>query len=330
MKTGVKSKILQKVTVHCPAKLNLTFDLLGKREDGYHEIETILQSIDLEDRITFEFEPSEKSIITIQCQEASYAANFPTDDSNLIVRAAHLFLRSTNVQPSIKIAVCVEKRIPIGAGLAGGSSNGAGTLVGLNHAFGQPLEQRQIFDLASKLGADVPFCLEGGTKIGRGKGDILTDVEGPSKMVFLLIKPRNLSTSTTEIYSAFDKLAPETDVVIHPDFNQSVIAVATGDLLLASRSFQNVFETVVFKTFPELRTLKERIIELGAFSCNMTGSGPTLFALVADHMMAHHIGRHMLAIMETSPQLLENIYPIDYWIVESIQRGASIQKDRKE
>lgn len=303
-----------KVAARSTAKLNLTFAITGLLPDGYHEVETLMQSVSLEDELIFELANNESAQVVLRVEDSPLTRDFPVDQNNLICQAFKLFTESIPEIGKHKLTVTVNKRIPIGAGLAGGSGNAAATLVALNYLFKHPLSQEELTVLGSKLGADVPFCLDGGTAIGSGRGDKLSSVEPSTRLQFAIVKPRNLSLPTAWVYQAYDKQGEVKSVNDHPDLDGAINGLKWGDLELAFKSFGNVFEPVVFSRFPELLKLKDAVAELGAFCCHMTGSGPTLYAVVPDHEAAHFMRR----------KLLEMNYDVDFFFAESTQWGARL------
>jgi 4-diphosphocytidyl-2-C-methyl-D-erythritol kinase len=307
---------MQKLVARSPAKINLTFDILGELPDGYHQIETIMQTIDLHDELIFEFEPCKDLEVALACVNGK--ESFPLSEDNLIAKAAALFCRSVPEKRGLKLSVTVEKNIPIAAGLAGGSSNAAATLRALNYYFGQPFSTEELLVLAGKLGADIPFCLEGGTRIGRGRGDELTPVELNDRLFFLVVKPKDLAISTPWVYQAYDEFVmnggrDELPVLSAQDVSA---ALESGELEKASQAFGNVFEPVVFQQHQELKQLLEAMRNLDCWCAHMTGSGPTLYALVPDCEMAHFMRR----------KLLDNpaAQNVEFFIAESQKLGAQL------
>ena len=186
-----------KLKIQCPAKINLTLKVLGKRDDGFHNIESIMQTISLYDYLTITTEASKKFEITLSgnCEEIPY------NEKNLVYKATMLFIEHTNLTPH-KIEIFIDKNIPVAAGLAGGSTDAAGTLYGLNEIFAKPLSKKELHNLCSKLGSDLNFCLEGGCRMTKGRGEILEQL--PFKnMQISLIKPVNLGISAKEAYTKF-------------------------------------------------------------------------------------------------------------------------------
>jgi 4-diphosphocytidyl-2-C-methyl-D-erythritol kinase len=307
---------MQKLVARSPAKLNLTFDILGELPDGYHQVESVLHTIDLHDELIFEFEPAKDLEIALACSNGP--EDFPVNDNNLIARAAALFFRSLPEKTGLRISVTVEKNIPIAAGLAGGSSNAAATLRALNYYFGHPFGTEELLVLASKLGADVPFCLEGGTCIGRGRGDELTPVELKDRLSFLVIKPKDLSISTPWIYQAYDEFVLNQGEQVLPKLDALDVAAAleAGELETASKQFGNVFEPVVVAHFQRVKELLEELRALDCWCAHMTGSGPTLYAIFSDCEMSHFMRRKLLDNPHTQD--------VDFFIADSMKLGAQL------
>lgn len=314
---------MHKLVARCPAKLNLTLEVVGQRPNGYHEISTLMQAISLEDELSFEFSPADSTHVTISCTRDNGAGKFPCDDSNLITKAIKLFVAAMPCRHGLKTQVMATKRIPIGSGLAGGSSNAAATLLALNCHFGYPFGHEELLVLAGKLGADVPFCLEGGTCVGRGLGDELERVKTFPSFCFVLVKPRELSVSTQWVYEAFDEYPgePGQGSSSYPDLVGAVKGITNNDLQVATSCFGNDLEPVVFAHYPELSQLKEHLLALGSWCCHLTGSGPTLYAVVANLEMAHSIRGKFF---ETQSSTNINAMPLDFWITESINYGTRL------
>ncbi len=307
---------MTEIIVHSPAKLNLTFEITGLLPNGYHQVQTLMQAIDLKDELTFSFQPGEKKQIEITTESQQASGDFPLDNSNLIAKAFDLFAENVNGK-SGKLSVRVNKNVPIAAGLAGGSGNGAATLLALNHFFGKQLSHLELAELGAKLGADVPFCLSGGTQIGLERGDVLTRVNSKTKLDFLVIKPRNLSIATSWVYQAYDEYVKTTDPydLCKPNLEEASKHLEDGDLAAAIESFGNVFQPMIFSKHPQLADICQKAKDLGALSCQLTGSGPSMFALVSDCEMAHFLKR----------KLQDNYGELDCLICQSIGHGAQIQ-----
>lgn len=244
------------------AKINLALELKGLRADGYHEIQTIYQAINLCDTIQLEEQPQGAEIVT-NCRE------LPTDSRNLVYRACLRLQESFNIERGVKIKI--DKKIPLGAGLGGGSSNAAVTLIGLTHLWSLSLDRIHLYDIARELGADVPYFLMGGSCLGMGRGDELYPLaDFPRWWVVLVVSPFSLSTS--EVYQ-------RANLVLTKEKNNSSMR---GFFLMESdveRIMVNDLEEVVFADYPSLRRLKEELKELGAKGSLMSGSGPTIYGL---------------------------------------------------
>lgn len=317
--------LMKTVSVQCPAKINLTFDIVGKRSDGYHDIETLFQSISLEDQLTFSIVEATELDLELSCENPYVKRAMPLDSTNLISRAVLKFFQFTGMNDNWKIHIDIQKHIPIAAGLAGGSSNAAGTLVALNELFQTGLSIEQLCDVGTSIGADVPFCIRGGTAIGRGKGEILTPVTPALEMTYCIVKPRKLSVSTQHAYSAFHAFA---GTVKKPSLTDAVGGLVSGDMEVALSGFGNVFEPMIFAEYPQLAELKGRLLDLGTWDCHMSGSGPTLFAVVPSREMAHHLRRTLLNdddlgfFYGTDEVFSEGKPPLDIRIAENCSHGA--------
>lgn len=309
---------MTEIVVRSPAKLNLTFEITGLLPNGYHQVQTLMQAIDLEDELSFSFQPGKTNQVEIQKASQQASGDFPLDNSNLIAKAFELFTTRENANGKCgTLFVRVDKNVPIAAGLAGGSGNGAATLIALNQLFGQTLSFSELTELGAKLGADVPFCLSGGTQIGLERGDILTRVNSKTKLNFLVIKPRNLSIATSWVYQAFDEYVKAYDPYqfCHPNLEDASKYLEDGDLENAIGAFGNVFQPMIFSKHPQLADICQNAKDLGALACQLTGSGPSMFAVVSDCEMAHFLRR----------KLQDKYEQLDCLICQSINRGSQIQ-----
>lgn len=318
------TQVAQSLTLLAPAKLNLSLAILGKMDNGYHELLTLMQSVNLCDVLKFQF-ASASSVthqVNLVVENDTTRSDFPLDDTNLIKKAANLFCKTLPVLPPTKIQIIISKNIPIGAGLAGGSSNAAATLLALNEYFGNPMTMFQLLDLGFQLGSDVPFCLIGGTSLGRGRGEKLSHVSFKTILYFVLVKPKDLFVSTAWAYDAFDRSQaglPHTDLESH---NQKLIAhLLNGEISEAAGLFNNDFEPEIFKHHAVLVKIKERLIELGCLSAHMTGSGPTIYGLTQNLNQAEKI----LASILQDHQL-----HVDCWLAQSVSYGAKVIENGKD
>lgn len=250
------------------AKINLGLRVLGYRPDGYHEIETILQTIDFHDDIEFQFEPAKDLEIHI----ATDNPQIPADETNLIARAIRTWAKFH--QTSAKIQVQLTKRIPAGGGLGGGSSNAAATLVALLKYTETKFGDEQLSEMAAEVGSDTPFFLYGGTARGTGRGEVIHLLEDAPPKHALLVHPE-VRCSTTQVYKKLDELGLTGSTNSNnisrdqrPDSQREVVSQLENDL-----------EKVVFALYPEIASIKKRLLELGASAASLTGSGSTVYGL---------------------------------------------------
>ena len=256
-----------KVYEKAPAKINLSLDVLRKREDGYHEVEMIMTMVDLADRLEMEELPRDTIIISSQ------AGYIPLDEKNLAFQAAKLIKERYGVKKGVYIHL--DKRIPVSAGLAGGSTDAAATLRGLNRLWDLRIPLGELRGLGEELGSDVPFCVTGGTAVARGRGEKLTPIGSPPPCWVVLVKPP-INVSTADVYGRFrvDRIErrPRTEDLLR--------AIDEGNFAAMCDALGNVLEDVTIPMHPEVRYIKESMLRLGADGALMSGSGPTVFALV--------------------------------------------------
>lgn len=252
-----------KIKIKCPAKINLTLEILNKREDGFHNIQSVMQTIDLFDILTVNVEESDKSEIKL----SGTSKEIPYDEKNLVYKATELFLNKT--KKNCNVSIYIEKNIPIAAGLAGGSTDAAGTLFGLNKLFNDILSRKELHELCAKLGSDLNFCLEGGCQLATGRGEMLEKLPF-QEFSLSLIKPKNLGISAKEAYTKFAQLAQKPNLNIT---SKLVNALKSGDADL-SKFLQNDLEIELINDYKELQTIKKHIN-----SSLMSGSGSTFFVL---------------------------------------------------
>lgn len=252
--------------VKAPAKINLTLDVLYKRPDDFHEVEMIMTTVDLADRIGLENRPD--GLIKI----VSADRFVPDDNRNFAYQAAQLLKDLYNIQEGVTITI--EKQIPIAAGLAGGSSDAAATLRGLNELWNLNLSVDELAELGAKIGSDVSFCVYGGTALATGRGEKIQEIEAPPACWVVLAKPK-IGVSTAEIYGGLN-----VDEITHPNTASMLKAIETNDYELMCKSLGNVLESVTLKLYPEVEIIKEQMHRFGADAVLMSGSGPTVFGLV--------------------------------------------------
>jgi 4-diphosphocytidyl-2-C-methyl-D-erythritol kinase len=276
------------LTVEAPAKINLHLEVLGLRGDGFHELAMVMQTIDLRDELRLL--PSADGAISLSCDQPG----LPTDGSNLIVKAAEL-LKVRAALPELGACITLSKRIPVGAGLAGGSSDAAAALVGLNALWGLGFSAAELQGMAARLGSDVPFCLPGGTQLCFGRGERLEALApaGGTSLALLLIKHAGTSVSTPWAYGRCREQRGRSYLRGEEAFERRREALRRGPLVQALRQgaalppLRNDLQAVVE---PELPSVQEGLALLrrlpGSLAVAMSGSGPSLFALFADRELA--------------------------------------------
>ncbi|MDU0206085.1 MULTISPECIES: 4-(cytidine 5'-diphospho)-2-C-methyl-D-erythritol kinase [Paenibacillus] len=257
-----------KIFEKAPAKINLSLDVLHKRPDGYHEVEMVMTMVDLADRIEMQ-ELSRDTIII-----SSQAGYIPLDEKNLAFQAARLIKDRYDVKQGVYIHL--DKKIPVAAGLAGGSSDAAATLRGLNRLWNLNIPMEELQVLGAELGSDVPFCVTGGTAVARGRGEKLEPIVSPPQCWVVLAKPP-INVSTSEIYGKLNAR----EIKNHPSTENVLNAIREKQFDRLCGNLGNVLEEVTLDLYPEVRQLKECMQRLGADGVLMSGSGPTVFGLVS-------------------------------------------------
>ena len=261
------------ITIKAYAKINLGLDVLRKREDGYHDVCMIMQSLRLHDTLTISKITDEN--IRIQTNRE----DLPVDKNNLIYKASELFLKTISVKDGLHIRL--DKEIPVAAGLAGGSSDAAATLKGLNELYKANLTQEELMKLGVRLGADVPYCILLGTALSEGIGEVLTPLPTLPDCHILLVKP-DISVSTRYVY---ENLQLNGDV-LHPNIPAMKAALSEGDLSKLAGLMDNILQTVTIKDYPVITQIKQKMTELGALVSLMSGSGPTVFGIYGEASLA--------------------------------------------
>ncbi|MCJ1908461.1 4-(cytidine 5'-diphospho)-2-C-methyl-D-erythritol kinase [Planococcus ruber] len=251
--------------VKAPAKINLTLDVLHKRPDNYHEIEMIMTTVDLADRIGLK---ATESGIHIESADRFV----PNDSRNLAYQAAQLLKEKFHIKSGVIISL--DKQIPVAAGLAGGSSDAAATLKGLNQLWQLNLSLDELAELGAQIGSDVSFCVYGGTALAKGRGEIIQELPTPPNCWVILAKP-TIGVSTADVYGAFDVAKAE-----HPNTQEMIRALETGDYQAMCDNLGNALESVTLNLYPEVAQIKEQMKKFGADAVLMSGSGPTVFGLV--------------------------------------------------
>jgi 4-diphosphocytidyl-2-C-methyl-D-erythritol kinase len=268
-------KVKVKVSIKAPAKINLSLDVLHKRNDGFHEVKMVMTTVDLADRI--ELGLIDQNEIVIE----STSGFIPCDQRNLAYRAALLLKKKFSIHKGVEIFI--SKNIPVAAGLAGGSSDAAATLKGLNILWNLRLSLDELARLGAEIGSDVSFCVYGGTALATGRGEIIHKIPSPPPCWVILAKP-SIGVSTAEVYRGL-----ELENVRHPDVDAMVQAITNKDYAGICSELGNVLETVTLSGYPQVRQIKDQMISLGAEGVLMSGSGPTVFGLTVHETRVNRI-----------------------------------------
>lgn len=274
------------------AKVNLNLDIVGRREDGYHLVRMVMQSLDIADILTLEkLDKPEIIVLLVNPSVGSVGdsplGKVPLDENNLIYKAARLlfdrYIWKRNEKAGVQITL--TKNIPIAAGMAGGSSDAAATFRGINELFELGLMDKELMEMGVTLGADIPYCIMGGTALSEGIGEELTRLPDIPECVFLVVKPR-ISVSTAEAYDGYDSLAESKTGhkvrIIHPDVDGQVDALYAGNLKGVTDKFLNVLEYVTAEKHPIIADIEKIMLDFGALNAMMSGSGPTVFGVFED------------------------------------------------
>lgn len=261
---------MDKIQLKALAKINLGLDVLRRREDGYHEVKMIMQTIGLHD----DLEIRKTKTPGIQVKTNLYY--LPTNENNLVYKAAKLLMDEFQIQDGVSIQL--KKRIPVAAGMAGGSSDGAAVLWGINQMYGLGLSMQALMERGVRLGADVPYCIQRGTALAEGIGEKLSVLPPMPKCTILIAKP-GISVSTKFVYENLhaNDLKPEQ----HPDVDSMIEAMRQKDLGLLCSRMGNVLETVTIPAYPVINEIKRTMMDNGAIGSMMSGSGPTVFGIFA-------------------------------------------------
>ncbi|MBQ8338901.1 MAG: 4-(cytidine 5'-diphospho)-2-C-methyl-D-erythritol kinase [Clostridia bacterium] len=261
------------MVLNANAKINLYLEVVGKRPDGYHDLVTVMQSISLADELSIEKRQERGVLLTID-------GDFPTNENNLVVRAANAYFAASGVPFGIEVKL--KKRIPVSAGLGGGSADAAATLRGLNALDGMRFSERELIDIAVGIGADVPFCLVGGSKLCRGIGEAMTEVANARSFPLVVAKAGE-GVSTPAAFAALDRAYND-----FRNFDRSVVpetlltGMANGNISHTVSGLFNRFESVIEPTRPAVSALKRELLANGALAAQMSGSGPAVFGIFAD------------------------------------------------
>lgn len=286
---------MDKISVKALAKINLGLDVIRRRQDGYHEVRMIMQTIHLYDQLFLR--KTKEAGISVE----SNLSFLPVDESNLAYKAAKLLQDMYGIKEGVSIEL--QKYIPVAAGMAGGSTDAAAVLYGMNELFGLGLKRQKLMELGAGLGADVPYCLMRGTALAEGIGEKLKSLPPMPKCPVLIAKP-GIGVSTKFVYEnlVLDENSP------HPDISAQVAAIRRGDLQEVARHMGNILETVTIPKYPVIDEIKRHMMEAGALSSMMSGSGPTVFGLFEDERTAKAAYQKMRQLSLAKQVFLTSIY----------------------
>ena len=264
---------MDKMELKALGKINLGLDVLGRRENGYHDVRMVMQTVYLYDQIRME--KTKKPDIEL----LTNLFYLPVNENNLAYQAADLLMKEFHVKEGVKITL--DKHIPVAAGMAGGSSNAAAVLFGINRMFSLGLSQEELMKRGVTLGADVPYCIMRGTVLAEGIGEELSVLPAMPKCTVLIAKPP-ISVSTKMVYEALDSK----EIVEHPDIDGILEGLQKGDLHKVADSMGNVLEDVTIPMHPVIADIKQVMQDCGAIGAMMSGSGPTVFGLFENRASA--------------------------------------------
>lgn len=281
---------MDKLQLKAYGKINLGLDVIRKRPDGYHDLDMIMQMVDVYDDVIIEKKAGEEIVVKAD------TAVLSNGKDNLAYMAAKMLFDEFGIKSGVEITI--HKRIPIAGGMAGGSSDCATTLIGINEMFNLGLSKQQLMERGVKLGADVPYCVLGGTAIARGIGEVLTPLPTPPQCHVIIAKPP-ISVSTAYVYG---HIRPD-EITKRPDIEQMTLAIKEQDLNKLSDLLYNVMEEVTVSEYPVIEKLKSIMLENGALNSIMSGSGPTVFGLFDDRKKAQAAMKAL-----DSKELTEQLY----------------------
>lgn len=302
-----------------PAKINLYLQIVGDRPDGFHELVMVLQSIELADIVTIRAGSTDQ--IRVRCDNSAV----PIDQTNLAYRAAELIMQEfpETYAKFGGVEIDLQKRIPMGAGLAGGSSNAAAVLVGMDLMWKLGLTQSELQDLGAKLGSDIPFCISGGTALATGRGEKLAPLTSLDNFYVILAKYRDLPVSTPWAYKAYRQKFGETYPRLPQDIEakkarsrEMLNAIAHRDAKQIGQHLYNDLELVVLPEFEKIQQLRDQFAKLNPLGTMMSGSGSTVFALAESRSQAEEIRNQMRSAIPDSD--------LDLWVTKLSQSGVHL------
>lgn len=264
---------MDKMELKALGKINLGLDVLGRRENGYHDVRMVMQTVYLYDEVTME--KRKEPGITVETN----LFYLPVNEQNIAYQAADLLMEEFQIEEGVSIKL--NKHIPVAAGMAGGSSNAAAVLFGMNRLFSLGLDEKDLMERGVKLGADVPYCIMRGTVLAEGIGEILTPLSPMPKCYILIAKPP-ISVSTKKVYEKLDAGA----IVQHPDIDGIIEGLNGEDIEKVAASMGNVLEDVTISEYPVIEQIKDEMKAAGALNAMMSGSGPTVFGIFTKRSLA--------------------------------------------
>lgn len=285
------------ITLKALAKINLGLDVLGRRENGYHDVRMVMQTIYLYDNVTIT--KTEETGIQVECN----LFYLPVDENNIAYKAAKLLMDEFNIQEGVRIVL--DKHIPVAAGLAGGSANAAAVLVGMNRLFSLGLSQQELMERGVSLGADVPYCVMRGTVLAEGIGEILTPLPPLPKCYVLIAKP-GISVSTKTVYEKLDSK----ELVEHPNIDAILEGLDKQDLRKVAASMGNVLETVTIGDYPIIEEIKDVMKDAGALNAMMSGSGPTVFGIFDEQAKAKEAKERIRELHMAKQVYIANVHNV--------------------
>jgi len=265
---------MNETVVKARAKINIVLDVVGKRDNGYHDIRTVMQTLDLHDMVTVR-RLDKKNGENCGISLITDSDKIPEDNSNLAYKAAECMKNKYSISDGIEIVI--EKNIPVAAGLAGGSADCAAVILGIKDVFNLDISEETLSEIAVGLGADVPYCLKGGTFLAEGIGERLTKISPFPFMHVLIVKP-DINVSTPWVYKKFDSVGKEK----FPDVDEMINCISNNDISGICKNVCNVLENVTIREYPIIEDIKRSMLNEGALTAMMSGSGPTVFGFYRD------------------------------------------------
>lgn len=283
------------VTLKALAKINLGLDVLGRRENGYHDVRMVMQTIYLYDNVTLR----KRDEAGIQVETNLFY--LPVDENNIAYKAAKMLIDEFDIKEGVHITL--EKHIPVAAGMAGGSSNAAAVLVGMNQLFSLGLSQKDLMERGVTLGADVPYCVMRGTVLAEGIGEVMTPLPPLPKCYVLIAKP-GISVSTKVVYEKLDSK----EIEVHPDIDGILEGLEAQDIYKVAASMGNVLEDVTIQDYPVIEDIKTAMKKAGALNAMMSGSGPTVFGIFDNRQKAKSAQEKLRKLKATKQVYLANVH----------------------